>query len=230
VSNRSLTPRLALAASLVRRGAYLADIGTDHAYLAIELLRSGKIERAVLSDINRGPLSRAEENAREAGVLDRAELVLSDGASHLDGYPVTDVAVLGMGGELIAAIISAAPYLNREGVRLILGPMTRPEALRRALFEGGFSIDEEHYVFDSGRYYLTLVATYSGKRYEYSEADAAFGRAEHFQSVTPDMLGYMRVRLSALEAVVRGKAQSADGAEAERALIKTLIERLEGKL
>ena len=230
MSNRSLTPRLALAASLVRRGAYLADIGTDHAYLAIELLRSGKIERAVLSDINRGPLSRAEENAREAGVLDRAELVLSDGASHLEAYPVTDVAVLGMGGELIAAIVSAAPFLKREGVRLILGPMTRPEALRRALFDGGFSIDEEHYVFDSGRYYLTLVATYSGKRCEYSEADAAFGKAEHFLSVTPDMLGYMRVRLSALEAVVRGKAQSADGAEAERALIKTLIERLEGKL
>ena len=127
----------------MRRGAYFADIGTDHAYLAIELLRSGKVERAVLSDINRGPLARAEENAREAGVLDRAELVLSDGASHLEAYPVTDVAVLGMGGELIAAIVSAAPCLKREGVRLILGPMTRPEALRRALFEGGFSIDDD---------------------------------------------------------------------------------------
>ena len=52
-----LGPRLALCAALVRQGSSLCDVGTDHAYLPIWLLKTGKISRALACDINPGPLA-----------------------------------------------------------------------------------------------------------------------------------------------------------------------------
>ena len=62
-----LNKRLLCAADLVREGAVLADVGTDHGYLPIYLILRGRIERAVLSDINEGPISHAREHINKYG-------------------------------------------------------------------------------------------------------------------------------------------------------------------
>ena len=102
--------RLGRAADFVREGAVVADIGTDHAYLPIYLLLSGKIKFAVASDINRGPLDSAKRNAAKYGLTDKMRFTLANG---LDGLPleedgVSDIVICGMGGELIAQIIAAS--------------------------------------------------------------------------------------------------------------------------
>ena len=71
--------RLALCASFVREGAAVADIGTDHAYLPVWLVRSGKIPSAVAADLREGPLANAQANIERNGVSDRIKTVLSDG-------------------------------------------------------------------------------------------------------------------------------------------------------
>ena len=221
-----ISERLKLAASLVREGAYLADIGTDHAYLAIHLFETGKISRAVLADINRGPLARAEENIKASGFGERCTLVLSDGARELSSYPVSDFAVLGMGGELIADIISAAPMMKKEGVRLILGPMTRTEAVRRALFDLGFKISGEYFVTDAGKHYVTLLAEYTGESEPYSEADLYFGKRESFAREDKEMAAYMQQQRRRLLSVISGKEIGGSDATAERALLVELDERM----
>lgn len=221
-----ISDRLKLAASLVREGAYLADIGTDHAYLAIHLFESGKISRAVLADINPGPLARAEENVTASGFRDRCALVLSDGAKELSSYPVSDFAVLGMGGELIADIVSSAPMMQKEGVRLILGPMTRPEATRRALFDLGFEILGEYFVTDAGRHYVTLLAEYNGKRVPYSEADLYFGKKESFAPIDKEKAAYMQQQRRRLVSVISGKESGGEDAARERELLSDLDERM----
>jgi len=147
--------RLASAMALVRQGARFADIGTDHAYLPLALLREGRIEYAVCSDINNGPLLSAIQNASEAGLSDKMKFVLADGAAHLADEDIEDVAILGMGGELIADIIDRAPSLKSEDVNLILQPMTRQGHLRHYLITGGFEILRELYS-------VAEVATRSG--------------------------------------------------------------------
>ena len=168
--------RLRACASFVREGAVLADVGTDHAYLPIFLFASGKIERAVLSDINAGPLAVAEENVRANGFYDRSSLVLCDGAGALAGMGITDYAICGMGGELIADIISRAEQLRDSSVRLILQPMSRVAALRTYLFENGFKILRELYSTEEDKHYVTILAEYTGERVEFSPHEAHFGK------------------------------------------------------
>lgn len=156
-----LTRRLQAAADLVREGAMVADVGTDHAYLPIALCQSNRAASAVASDINEGPIARAREHVAEYGMSERIATVRCDGLSELEGYHPTDVLILGMGGELIADIVRRAPWTKTEGLRLILQPMTHPEVVRRFLCENGYTIVEECLVSE-GKLYQLMAAEYTG--------------------------------------------------------------------
>lgn len=167
--------RLEAAAGLVRPGAYVADIGTDHAYLPIYLVGRGIASRAVASDINRGPLERAASNIRAAGLSDRISLLLTDGVDGLFGLGVTDYLICGMGGELIASV-TEAPFLRDPSVLLILQPMTKPEILRKSLLDRGFSIKDERLAEEAGRIYQIFSAAFTGVTEKYSDAELLLGR------------------------------------------------------
>ena len=51
-----LSRRLAAIAEMVEEGSRLADVGTDHGYLPIWLVKTEKIPCAVAMDIGEGPL------------------------------------------------------------------------------------------------------------------------------------------------------------------------------
>ena len=157
-----LSKRLTAAADLVREGAFVADVGTDHAYLPLWLLLEGRIRGGVVSDINEGPLSRAVSHIRQYGAEDRLSTLLCDGLAALEPYAPEDVFILGMGGELIARILSDAPFVKKAGIRLILQPMTHPELLRAYLLSAGFRITEEVLVKEE-KIYQILAAEYTGE-------------------------------------------------------------------
>lgn len=205
MSVRTLKTRLLGAAELVRQGAVFADIGTDHAHLPIFLLESGKIERAFCCDINEGPLNTAKENAIEAGVAEKIEFVLTDGATALDGLGVTDYAICGMGGELIADIIERAPDTKRQGVRLILQPMTRVAHLRSYLARRGYRIILDSYSREGDRCYVCLLCEYDGVERTITAAEAEFG-AENIEIVNKSaQISYLEDKIASLSKVIHGK-------------------------
>lgn len=222
-----ISKRLLAAADLVREGAVLADVGTDHAYLPIYLLTMGKISRAVLSDINEGPLASARANAASSGVSHLVRTRLCDGASELSGEGATDYTILGMGGELIADIIAAAPHLKDPALRIIIQPMSRPEAARRALFTLGFSIKKEVYCTDAGKHYVLMCAEYSGSPESFTEADLHFGKAEHFKKpLSAEGIEYMKEKERVLLKIISGKEAGGDPTDKERELLLALRERI----
>lgn len=153
--------RLKACSELVSAGGVCCDVGTDHAYLPIELILSGRCRRAIACDINRMPLEAGRENAEKHGVADRIDFVLSDGLAQVDLSGVTDVVIAGMGGELIFEIISRCLGL-KNGIRLILQPMTRAELLRRQLYAVGYEIERECAVDEKEFVYSVMAVKYTG--------------------------------------------------------------------
>jgi len=157
----TLDKRLSAVAALVRQGSRLADIGTDHAYLPVYLVQAGVCPSAIASDIGEGPLEAARRTVTENGLTSEIALRLGDGLATVTADEVEDVAIAGMGGETIAAILEAAPWVKDGRIRLILQPMTRAEDLRRWLLHNGFSVSEEHLIVDGRHLYPVLAAEYT---------------------------------------------------------------------
>ena len=212
-------------ADLVRQGAVFADIGTDHGYLPVFLLLSGKIERAILADVNEGPLSTAMATVEEYGVADRTKLILADGLCGLENEGATDIAVCGMGGDLIARIISEAEFIRRPGIRLILQPMTKQAVLRETLCSLGFEIKAERYSENAGKHYLGLCAEYTGAKRKLTTTEAHFGAVGCISQDKEAYLGYMKTRIRAYERAIRGK-KSAGEDTSEFELLLTEARRL----
>ena len=215
----SVGNRLLSAAKFVRQGAYFADVGTDHAYLPLFLLGEGIIERAVCADINEGPLESARKNAAEAGFFDKIIFKLSDGAAELSDMGITDYAICGMGGELIADIIDRAPHLKDSAVNLILQPMTRQASLRRYLYENGFAVVGESYSYDAGKYYLCMLVKYSGVSRKISDFEAEFGDLSDARDMSSEKRGYIDGKLKALYKAALGKEASGQPDSTERRMI-----------
>ncbi len=178
--NRILKPcgRLSLCAEMVREGSRLADIGTDHGYLPIELCLDEKIPSALACDINPLPLRSAEENIAKFHLSDRIKTRLSDGLKEVSSDEVDDVVIAGMGGELIRDILAAAIWVKDEEKRFVLQPMTHHEDLVRWLYENGFTIIDQKAVLDDGKYYTVLSARYSGSAQSCDSYTALVGKLD----------------------------------------------------
>lgn len=168
-----LSPRLLAAAEMVRPGARAADIGTDHGYLAVWLTLSGRCPSCLACDLRPGPLARAAQTVRSYGAEALVPLRLSDGLDAVSPGETDDIVVAGMGGELIAALVTRCRWLRDPGKRLVLQPMTSQPELRRALARNGFSIQKEAAAREGKKYYVILSAAYTG---EVREPDELFAR------------------------------------------------------
>ena len=227
----SINKRLLVCSELVRDGAVLADVGTDHAYLPIYLLEKGIIDRAISSDINQGPLNKARENVERAGFIHKVELHLCNGAAELSGTGATDYAICGMGGELIAEIIEHAPHLKQSSINLILQPMSKSEALREYLYSNGFEIVKERYVTDTGKHYVCILAHFTGVNTQYTECDLYFGKEAVFNAAIGEALfEYMNSKLESLKRTIEGKRAGGLDALREQHLALALENRMKSNL
>ena len=222
----TLDGRLLSVGKFVRQGAQFADIGTDHAYLPIYLLRRGIIEHAVAADINEGPLNSAKENAADMGVSDKIKFFLTDGVQGLENEGLTDIAIAGMGGELIADIIDAADFLKDGHLRLILQPMSKQAHLRRYLANNGFLITDEKYSSSSSKFYVTMCVHYSGTIRELDIYEAEFGSRDFLEEITPEARGYLLKKRNSLYKTAKGRLSGGEAEPEELALCTYLDEIL----
>lgn len=175
-----LTQRLSAAASMVRDDSSLADVGCDHGYLPVYLIMGGKVKSAVAGDINEGPLASCRALVAEYNLEDRIKCVLSDGLSNISSDECSDVAICGMGGELISNILSDCSWTKSRDKHFIFNPMTHPEILRKYLYDNGFCIGRDIVVKEGCRYYSVFEAVYDGKKRRYSDIDCFLGNIDDF--------------------------------------------------
>ncbi len=159
-SDIHLGERLHLCASFVREGTRLCDVGTDHAYLPIWLALHNRIISALACDVREGPLSTAKSNISRFHLQKLITPRLSDGLCAVQSQEVEDIVIAGMGGDLIARIVTETPWLYHPEKLLILQPMTKPSHLRAAMAGRGFTLLQEEAVYDEHRVYTVMKYRY----------------------------------------------------------------------
>lgn len=153
-----LTKRLDCIISHVN-GEVVADIGTDHAYVSIELIKQGRAKRVIATDVNKGPLKIAYENIRKNGLTDKIDTRLGNGISVLDTKEADTIIIAGMGGELICAILKN-DYDKALYPMFVLQPMNSQYDLRRWLYENNFGIFNEDIECEGKRVYNIMEVRY----------------------------------------------------------------------
>lgn len=156
-----LNPRLAAVAGWVPPGSRVADVGTDHGYLPLYLMETGRAAAVIACDIGEGPLDNARRNIEAAGVSG-IQLRLGDGLEPVGPDEADCVTIAGMGGDLMARIIEEAPWLREPSKCLLLQPMSAAEELRAYLYTAGFVIERERAVPDHGRLYVVMAVRFRG--------------------------------------------------------------------
>lgn len=200
-----LDRRLKTVASFVRIDKRIADIGTDHAFIPCFLFRQGA--RALFAcDILGGPLACARATMQQYGIPEKKlgssedtegiTVIRCDGLEEVP--PVDDVIIAGMGGEMIANIISRCKFLNGD-LHFILQPMTRDWVLRRELYRMGLYIEEEKTSSVSGKTYTVMLCLYSGEKKEIDDKFAFIGKNRDRE--------YLQKQLALLEKMGRGNSK-----------------------
>ena len=154
--------RLRTIASMVPECNTVADIGCDHGHLLAELLASGRCRWGIAADINPQPLEKARKELERRNVSDRSECRCTDGLTGIAPVTLDCVVIAGMGGGLIADILSRFDYRENPSITYILQPMQRPVTVRRFLYEHGFTLKEERCCTVSGMFYTVMRAEYTG--------------------------------------------------------------------
>lgn len=227
-----LSKRLLSVVELIPSGTAVLDIGCDHAYVAIEAVKSGKCPCAAASDLREGPLEAAEKHIREEGLEGRIVTANADGvpeewekllhmaAGKEDSYAAANVPVTavtaGMGGLLIKKIFEEAQ--EREKVRWwVASPQRDAEEVRNTFAENGFEIIDERALFEDGKYYQVILAEQTGRRNPLSKKEALYGPVL-LQRHDPALLEHLKKRRTVIENVL---AHLPDAEEQRRAELKT---------
>jgi len=153
-----LSKRLAAVAQHVPSGAAVADIGTDHAYLPVYLVRHGISTLVVAADINRKPFESARLTVQNSGLEKYIDLRLGDGLKILEPGEVSVLVVAGMGGKTICAILDQGRAVLRQVQRLVIQPMRDIPMVRCWLANHGWRLVDENMVAEDGHYYVIIAA------------------------------------------------------------------------
>ena len=156
----NLSKRLIAAVDMVSEGFAVLDVGCDHAYTSIELVRR-KSPFAVASDVRPGPLKAAREHIADAGFEDKVTTVLADGVprniiSLLPESIPASLVITGMGGMLIIKILSEAAGLLKRFDELILSPQSDIYAVRKYLAERSYVFIDEAEILEDGKFYTLM--------------------------------------------------------------------------
>jgi tRNA (adenine22-N1)-methyltransferase len=150
-----ISNRLLACCDFVRPGDRVADVGCDHGYLSIHLLRQGIAKSCIASDINEQPLQSAVRNAKKFGVHSKIEFHLSNGVASIP-RDFDCMVCAGMGADTMISILESAPWLKNSQYRLVLQCQSRRPELRKFLYANGWHIARESLVKE-GKFYYPIM-------------------------------------------------------------------------
>ncbi len=202
--NIPFSARLAACARYVGCGSRVADVGCDHGYLGLHLLKTGCASHVYAADINEGPLQSAMRNAEKYGLSHKMQFFLSDGLRNVP----RDFDVLicaGMGADTIISILEAAPWLKNQQYRMVLQCQSKTPLLRKYLAEHGWHIPAESVLRD-GKFLYTVMEVIYCPQYPRPTVGQWYFPQGLMVHAGPETLEYYRYVLEGLKIATAHKA------------------------
>lgn len=178
MNEQELSQRLTVVGDAVPKGARLADIGSDHAYLPVALMLAEKISYAVCGEVVAGPFHSAQKQVAKSGLTEKIVVRLADGLAAIKRTDeINTITIAGMGGTLIANILengkTQGQLTGKE--RLILQPNVGEANVRLWLQKEGYQIVGENILAENDKIYEVIVAEKTEQQQELSEKEVFFG-------------------------------------------------------
>ena len=172
-----ISDRLRIVAHMCDKGAVVADIGTDHGYLPIYLVQEGIAPSAIAMDLRKGPLEKAKKHICDNCLEDRIQTRLSDGLEKLSKNEADIITICGMGGRLIADIVTKGKDVITQNTILVVSPQSEVGEFRHFLVSQGFEIEDEQMLKEDGKYYFIIKCRNSDESVcsEFSETQYQYG-------------------------------------------------------
>ena len=172
-----ISDRLRTFAHMCEKGAVVADIGTDHGYLPIYLVQEGIARSAIAMDLRKGPLDKAKKHICDNCLEDRIQTRLSDGLEKLSANEADIITICGMGGRLIADIVTKGMNVITRNTTLIVSPQSEVGDFRHFLVSQRLVVDDEKMLKEDGKYYFIIKCRKSDENVysEYSETQYQYG-------------------------------------------------------
>ncbi len=203
----NLGPRLEAVAALAAVGKYKvgADIGTDHAKLAMELARRNICGRVIAADKNTGPCDAARSAISGEKLSEVVEVRQGDGLAVLAVGEADLITIAGMGGELMLSILAAGKAVLTNRPRIVLQPQTDLPAVRSRIYESGWQIVDEAMAEENGHIYVILAVETTADKAESKPSEEQLVTGLFIREKYPELWEkYARENIAKLRRAVAG--------------------------
>lgn len=218
--------RLKTIASMVDKCECVADIGTDHGYIPMYLIKNNVCNRAIASDINKGPVEKAKFNVRIEGLENKIDCRLGGGLSTVKKGEAQGIVIAGMGGNLIRDIIEEKLSIFKEAQFAILQPVQNPEVLREYIYTKGYKIIDEELCIDDNKFYEIIKIKYDNNvqvvdSIFYEVGEKLLDKKHHL------VKEFIEYKLERYTKILNNIKENTDLAEKRKAEVKEKIKKLE---
>lgn len=224
-----ISRRLKLISDLVKDVESVVDVGTDHGYVVIDLLKEGRVKKAVASDINKGPVERARKNVADHNLSDKIECRLGGGLTTVKPGEVEAAVIAGMGGNLIRDILLESEEVFKDLEYVIVQPVQNPEVLREYVYKLGWNLEDEWIIFDEDKYYEIFKLSYGTKA---TTVEPIYNEISEILLKKKDEVykEYLNHKAAKYSRIYESLKEDTDNARARKAELKEKLEAIEGFL
>jgi tRNA (adenine22-N1)-methyltransferase len=195
--------RLKAIADFVRPCDISCDIGTDHAYIPIYLIKNEICNKCIAADKKEGPLRTARANIIKEDLKDRIEIRKGYGLEPIARGEADTVIITGMGGMLINEILSHSIDKTKRIRSIILQPMNAVEKTRKWLLKSGYEIKREVLQKEDNKIYCIIETVWCGNAQNEDDVFYYIGK-KLIEKKDPLLLEYIGKQLIRFDKKIKG--------------------------
>lgn len=218
--------RLKTIANMVDKCECVADIGTDHGYIPIYLVKNDICNKAIASDINKGPVEKAKFNVKLESMQDKIQCRLGGGLITIKPEEVQGIVIAGMGGNLIRDIIEEGIDVFKKAKFIVLQPVQNPEVLREYIYKKGYKIIDEELCIEDNKLYEIIKVRYDE---EIQNIDSIYYEVGKTLIEKRHLLvkEYIEIKIQRYIKILKNITEESEGAKNRKAEVKNKIIKLE---